>query len=148
MNWRLPEILFCRPFFFGEHLRLCPWSLALASSIPVLGFERFCPRKGCPWPWIFFCVLGLGLEPCVLDSTSVEDLFLRSPEKKIGKTFFLFFLESTCVYVLCLGLQPGVLDSTSVNYFSKLLIKTLLPSFYCNEQIVTVNCNLTHLSMI
>ena len=69
-------------FFFGEHLRLCPWSLALASSIPVLGLESVCPRRGCPWPWPriffvflalasdFFCVLGLGLEPCVLDSTS------------------------------------------------------------------------------
>ena len=54
---------------FGEHLRLCPWSLA--SSNPVLGLESVCPRKGCPWPWFFFCVLGLGLEPCVLDSTSV-----------------------------------------------------------------------------
>ena len=32
-------------------MRLCPWSLALASSVPVLGLERFCPRKGCPWPW-------------------------------------------------------------------------------------------------
>ena len=46
-------------FFFGEHLRLCPWSLALASSIPVFGLERVCPRKGCPWPWpwtrIFLC---------------------------------------------------------------------------------------------
>ena len=46
-------------FFFGEHLRLCPWSLALASSIPVLGLESVCPRKGCPWPWpwprIFLC---------------------------------------------------------------------------------------------
>ena len=42
-------------FFFGEHLRLCPWSLA--SSIPVLGLESVCPRKGCPWPWprIFLC---------------------------------------------------------------------------------------------
>ena len=39
--------------FFGEHLRLCPWSLA--SSIPVLGIERACPRKGCPWPRIFLC---------------------------------------------------------------------------------------------
>ena len=38
-------------FFFGEHLRLCPWSLALASSIPVPGLESVCPRKGCPWPW-------------------------------------------------------------------------------------------------
>ena len=39
-------------------MRLCPnWSLALASSVPVLGLERFCPRKGCPWPWprIFLC---------------------------------------------------------------------------------------------
>ena len=55
--------------FFGEHLRMCPW--CLASSILVLGLERVCPRKGCPWPRIFFCVLGigLGLEPCVLDST-------------------------------------------------------------------------------
>ena len=64
---------FCEDLFFGEHLRLCPSSLALASSIPVLGLESVCPRKGCSWPWprIFFCVLGLGLEPCVLDSTSV-----------------------------------------------------------------------------
>ena len=48
-------------FFFGEHLRLCPWSLALASSIPVLGLESVCPRKGCPWPWprIFFVFLAL-----------------------------------------------------------------------------------------
>ena len=32
-------------------------SLALASSIPVLGLESVCPRKGCPWPWprIFLC---------------------------------------------------------------------------------------------
>ena len=43
-------------------------SLVLASSIPVLGLERICPRKGCPWPRIF-CVLGL--EPCVHDSTSI-----------------------------------------------------------------------------
>ena len=42
-------------------MRLCPWSLALASSTPVLGLERFCPRKGCPWPWprIFFVSLAL-----------------------------------------------------------------------------------------
>ena len=38
-------------------MRLCPWSLALASSIPVLGLESVCPRKSCPWPWprIFLC---------------------------------------------------------------------------------------------
>ena len=36
-------------------MRLCPWALASRGS--VLGLE-------------IFCVLGLGLEPCVLDSTS------------------------------------------------------------------------------
>ena len=49
--------IFLRPpekiVFFGEHLRLCLWSLALASSIPVLGLERVCPRKECPWPRVF-----------------------------------------------------------------------------------------------
>ena len=52
---------FCEDLFFifGEHLCLCPWSLA--SSIPVLGLESVCPRKGCPWPWprIFFVSLAL-----------------------------------------------------------------------------------------
>ena len=52
--------------FSGEHLRLCLWSL--------------------PWPRVhlsfalawnfFFCVLGLCLEPCVLDSTSDNKLSL------------------------------------------------------------------------
>ena len=52
---------FLKTFFWGRTLV----AVALASSIPVLGLERVCPRKGCPWPWpwprIFFCVLGLGL---------------------------------------------------------------------------------------
>ena len=42
--------IFEKTFFFGEHLHLCPWSLA--SSIPVLGLERVCPW---PWPRIFLC---------------------------------------------------------------------------------------------
>ena len=45
-------------------MRLCPWSLALASK--GLSSERL----SLAWPRIFFCVLGLGLEPYVLDSTS------------------------------------------------------------------------------
>ena len=40
-----------RPFFFLK--TLAPVSLAL--SIPVPGLERVCPRKGCPWFWIFLC---------------------------------------------------------------------------------------------
>ena len=34
-------------FFFGEHLRLCPWSLALRWSVLGLGLGFFL----CPWPW-------------------------------------------------------------------------------------------------
>ena len=38
---------------------------SLASSIPVLGLESVCPRKGCPWPWpwprIFFVSLASSL---------------------------------------------------------------------------------------
>ena len=62
MNWKSPEKLFWKPFFL-EHLRLCLWFLALASSIPILGLERVCPRKGCPSPWprIFFVFLALAL---------------------------------------------------------------------------------------
>ena len=85
-NWRMREKLFWRPFFFWEHLQLCPWSLALASSIPVFELERVCPRKDCPRPWPrIFCVLDLGFEPCVLDSTFgvliwlVRDLNLKTP---------------------------------------------------------------------
>ena len=52
---------FLRPFILEKHLHLCPWSLALASSISVLDLGLG-----------FFCVLGLGLVPCVVDSTSVK----------------------------------------------------------------------------
>ena len=62
-------------FFFGEHLRF-------VSLVLGLGLEH-----SCPWPREclsserlslalasdFFCVLGLGLEPCVLDSTSDDN---------------------------------------------------------------------------
>ena len=51
---------FCEDlFFFWRALALV--SLALASSIPVLGLESVCPRKGCSWPWprIFFVFLAL-----------------------------------------------------------------------------------------
>ena len=85
-----------------------PLSLSLASSIPVLGLERVCPRKGCPWPWPriffvslaldFFCVLGLGLEPCVLDSTSGCCTCVLSYAKMLKETietivFFVTFLS-------------------------------------------------------
>ena len=66
--WRSLEKFLWRPFFFfflESTCALCPWSLALASSIPVLGLESVCPRKGCPWPWpwprIFFVSLASSL---------------------------------------------------------------------------------------
>ena len=55
----------------------------------VLGLEH-----SCPWPreclsserlslaLDFFCVLGLGLEPCVLDSTSVKENNAEGSNKK------------------------------------------------------------------
>ena len=66
-------------FFFGEHLRFV--SLVLGLGL----------KHSCPWPREclsserlslalasdFFCVLGLGLELCVLDSTSVTRLYFR-----------------------------------------------------------------------
>ena len=68
---------FCEDLFFFFFLEstyaLCPWSLALASSIPVLGLESVCPRKGCPWLWpwprIFFVSLALALASSLVSST-------------------------------------------------------------------------------
>ena len=74
--WRLTEKKFLRSFFLGKHLHLCPWSLALASSIPVLSLGLG-----------FFCVLGidLGLKPCVLDSTSGDyNINYRAKLLKLG----------------------------------------------------------------
>ena len=57
---------FCEDLFFFFFLEstcalgvLGPWPWL--SSIPVLGLESVCPRKGCPWPWpgIFFVSLAL-----------------------------------------------------------------------------------------
>ena len=71
--WRSPKKFSWRSFFFFWR------ALALVSLVLGLGLEH-----SCPWPREclsserlslalasdFFCVLGLGLEPCVLDSTS------------------------------------------------------------------------------
>ena len=93
--WRSPEKFLCRPFFFWR-------ALALVSLVLGLGLEH-----SCPWPREylsserlslalasdFFCVLGLGLglEPCVLNSTSAMHA------TKTGKGAFcssLFFQNS------------------------------------------------------
>ena len=58
-----------RPFFFFFWRALGLVSLALASNIPILGLESVCPRKGCPWPRIFFVSLASSLV-----SSTVADL--------------------------------------------------------------------------
>ena len=70
--WRSPEKFLWRPFFFWRALALV--SLALSWSIPVLCLERVCPRKGCPWPRIFFVSLASSLvssTPPLLHSSHV-----------------------------------------------------------------------------
>ena len=109
-------------------MRLCPWSLALASSIPVLGLERFCPRKGCPWPWpwprIFFCVLGLGLglEPCVLDSTSGlhSNLVRFLAKKKV-------FAHRFCAQTICPSSVAKEGPCHNFAYFSMLIKQSWRP---------------------
>ena len=73
INWRLPEKLFEDLFLIFIFWR----TLAVVSSVLGLGLELSCPwprgglsSEGLSLASDFFCVLGLGLEPCVLDSTS------------------------------------------------------------------------------
>ena len=87
-SWRSPEKFLCKPIFFlffGEHLCLCPRPLALASSIPVLGLESVCPRKGCPWPWppIFFVSLASSLV------SSTPPLLIRDSTLLLSKSLYL-----------------------------------------------------------
>ena len=116
---------------------MCPWFLA--SSIPVFGLESVCPRKGCPWPWprIFFCVLGL--EACVLDSTSAAVHLLQST---IVSNFFycvecihhtLAILPTSHIFYLCLLINSekiisghGSLQNSSTRFINscKLAVRT------------------------
>ena len=77
---------FCEDlFFFGKHLRLC-WPRAflfLAWRVSVLGKAVLGLGLG------FFCVLGL--EPCVLDSTSADCTSLQQPCMRIS--FGLFWYD-------------------------------------------------------
>ena len=91
---------FCEDLFFFFVLEstcaLCPWSLALASSIPVLGLESVCPRKGCPWPWpwprIFFVSLALALASSLVSSTPPLGAFILN--------FFVLYLSLCNVHVV------------------------------------------------
>ena len=89
----LESLKFCRSFFieklvfFGDFLILfflrTPEKKFLKTLLLlfflentcayVLALETVCPWKGCLWPRVVFCVLGL--EPCALNSTSVSGPF-------------------------------------------------------------------------
>ena len=90
---------FMKPMGPGVIVPPCPPSrwpcVSLASSIPVIDLERVCLGKAVLGLGFFFCVLGLGLEPCVLDSTSAN---YNKYCRVVGKYFF------TCWH--CLTLQP------------------------------------------
>ena len=71
--WKTPEKKL-KTFFLRTFL-----PVSLASSIPVLGLERICPRKGCPSPQIFY-VLRRALCP---------------------RLHFCFLCKSDCLLLLC-----------------------------------------------
>ena len=81
---RSPEKNFRRRFLLENARKkilktfFCWRIFALVSLVLGLGLEHSCPwpreglfSEGLSLALDFFCVLGLGLEPCVLDSTSV-----------------------------------------------------------------------------
>ena len=103
-------------FFFGEHLRF-------VSLVLGLGLEH-----SCPWPREclsserlslalalasdFFCVLGLGLglEPCVLDSTSdaLNHFLINSNAKTVSEELKTRYFSYSAFWLTgqWRGLQP------------------------------------------
>ena len=94
--------IFVKTFFFLESTCACvlgpwPWPrafLSLASRVSALGKAVLGLRLG------FFCVLGLGLEPCVLDSTSANMVFFFSENKRTHQQASFECFDS--VFILCL----------------------------------------------
>ena len=120
---------FFEDLFFGKHLRLCPWSLALASNISVLDLERVCPRKGCPWPWprIFFVSLALAsslvsstppllfmvtllARMAVISKDGTPQFLLRSTVHWYGTPFLQRFWYGTLVHNLNLPTKRVMCD--------------------------------------
>ena len=99
--WRSPEKFLLRPFFFGDRLKnFCEDVFLESTCACVLG----------PWPWpraflslasrvsvLGKAVLGLGLEPCVLDSTSRNKLLISSSSKAHLQRLIRPYLESLCL---------------------------------------------------
>ena len=118
---------FCEDLFFFFFLEstcaLCPWSLALASSIPVLGLESVCPRKGCPWPWprIFFVSLALALASSLVSSTPPLVANTRKSLKfyRFESARILVSLISLNFFLVCFAAEAGSVFNLFLNFEQK-----------------------------
>ena len=129
--WRSPEKFLWRPFFWR--------ALALVSLVLGLGLEH-----SCPWPREclsserlslalalasdFFCVLGIGLEPCALDSTSASYCPFNcwtSSREAVNTNFYSIWFDPTGnrTRVYRFSSRPSIHLTT--NRFSKLFRATL-----------------------
>ena len=119
-------------------MRLCPWSLALASSIPVLGLERVCPRKGCPWPWPRIFFVSLALASSLVSSTPprnstelavtsiYDELFQHLDDNKLTCSIFLDLrkaFDSVDHSVLLKKLNHYEFRGNTLNFFESYLKK-------------------------
>ena len=96
LTWRLPEKIFLKTFFvWNKYLKTFFLRSPEKKILKTFFSENTCVFVLGPWPWEglslalaskFFCVLGLGLEPCVLDSTSGILIKFFGTYKKIKVT--------------------------------------------------------------
>ena len=124
-------------FFFWRTLALVPLVLGL-------GLEHICPwpreglsSEGLSLALDFFCVLGLGLEPCVLDYTSGDyDFTGRTPESGLSLKCVIcivyFTLNCRTLVMLWLGMKISF-RNRQLRYASTEL-KSLLRKLRCASE--------------
>ena len=114
-------------FFFGEHLRLCPWSrtfLSLASRGSVLGKAVLGLGLGfflCPWPWprALFPRLHLCLISCIC---SWHTILFFSASKSLMKPFIL--QVSICFPISFFKIKCTILKRIFLHYTTFSFTKT------------------------
>ena len=132
------EDLFLFLFFFGDRLKnFCEdlfffiWRalalVSLASSIPVLGLESVCPRKGCPWPWPWIFFVSLALASSLVSSTpplafTSADLRILLVYVRNSDSHFTFYF-CTCVFDGTVSHSPARLNRI---VFQSFILNSLL----------------------
>ena len=99
-------------------------SLALASSIPVLGLEKFCPRKGCPWPRIFFVSLALASSlvsstpPLMLAAITVGANFMSASIFPLKSSILVSNArkQSQLIFLCCSSMHQKLLVERKVRF--------------------------------